>query len=395
MLENLILANAASSRRAFTLVEVTGHHTELSDHGSMLFGLMQTYYAKDADADEVNLVLLREAVKQKLTHKAADVACKIVDSWENQASPGNFAEILLEGRRDTLRQAMIMELADKDDGDFYDLFRQFEELEDMAAPDVDSFSGTSPAALIEVVADGDSIPLATGQLNACLRGGVLPGSHTMVFGRPEIGKSLFALNCTAAAVRNGFRCGYWENEDSIQVTQLRAAQAILQCTEDELRAITPGMEEQLQRAGWYDRLWFHDSPGGTLAEIEAWIKAHKMQFCVINQLANLTVRQQDNRTLELGALARGARAIGKETGCAMLTVHQAGDSADGRRVLRMGDLEWSNTAIQAAIDVLIGYGADDELDAKNQRMLSLPKNKRGGTHDRILISVDIDRGTIS
>ena len=79
----------------------------------------------------------------------------------------------------------------------------------------------------------------------------------------------------------------------------------------------------------------------------------------------------------------------------MLTVHQAGDSADGRRVLRMGDLEWSNTAIQAAIDVLIGYGADDDLDAKNQRMLSLPKNKRGGTHDRISLECRVQRAKLS
>ena len=95
MLENLILANAAASRRAFTLVEATGHSTQLSDHGTMLFQLMSTYYGKDDDADGVNLVLLRESVRQRLTNNAADVACSIIDSFENQASPENFAEILL------------------------------------------------------------------------------------------------------------------------------------------------------------------------------------------------------------------------------------------------------------------------------------------------------------
>ncbi len=395
MHENLILANASASRRAFNLVEVTGHSSQLSDVGGILWGLMSNYYAHDDDADEINLVLLKEAVRQKMTQQAAMKADAIIDSFEGKASTENFAEVLLEGRRQVLRDAMIMELADKDDGDFYDLFRQFEELEEMSAPDTASCVGTSPAALVAEVADGNSIPLATPQLNACLRGGVLPGSHTMVFGRPEIGKSLFALNCLASATHAGYRVGYWENEDSITVTQMRAAQAILECTEEDLRALSPADDTRLNNAGWFDRCFFRDSPGGTIAEIEAWVKSLGLEFCVINQLANLTVQQQDNHTLALGALGRGIRAIGKETGCAMLSVHQAGDSADGRRVLRMGDLEWSNTALQATIDVLIGYGGDEALDVRNQRMLSLPKNKRGGTHDKVLIDVDLARGTIS
>ena len=356
---------------------------------------MATWYAQDTDAQEVNLVLLRERAKQALPKNAGEMALSIIASFEGQASPENFAEVLLEARRSVLREAMIMELADKDDGDFYDLFRQFEELEDMSAPNTDSFVGSSPAQLVAVVADGECIPLAPASLNKALRGGLLKGSHAMVFGRPEIGKSLFAINCLASAARAGYRVGMWENEDAITVTQLRAAMAFLGCTEEELRSMSPAMEKQLRQFGWYDRVFFHDSPGGTLSEISAWVKAKQLDFCVINQLANLSVRQQDNRTLELGALARGARTIGKETGAAILSVHQAGDSADGRRVLRMGDLEWSNTAIQAAVDVLIGYGADDDLDMKDQRMLSLCKNKRGGTHDRILINTDLSRGIIT
>ncbi len=395
MHENLILANASASRRAFNLVEVTGHSSQLSDVGTILWQLMSDYYAHDDDAAEVNLVLLKEAVRLKMTQQAAIKADAIIDSFEGKASPENFAEVLLEGRRQVLRDAMIMELADKDDGDFYDLFRQFEELEEMSAPDTTSYVGTDPAELVAIVADGPSIPLITPQLNACIRGGVLPGSHTMVFGRPEIGKSLFVLNCLAEAVRAEYRVGYWENEDSIVVTQLRAAQAILECTEEDLRNLSPADTDRLRQAGWYDRCFFHDSPGGTLVEIEAWIKAQKLDLCIINQIANLRVALQDNHTLELGALGRGVRAIGKETGCAMISVHQAGDSADGRRVLRMGDLEWSNTALQATIDLLIGYGGDEELDLRNQRMLSLPKNKRGGTHDRVLIEVDLPRGTIT
>lgn len=393
--ENLILANAAASRRAFNLVEVTGHSGSLSDHGSVLFQLMRDWYTRDETATEVNLVLLKEAVRQKLTAKGANLAYSIIDSFAGKASAENFAEVLLEARRGVLREAMIMELADKDDGDFYDLFRQFEELEDMAAPDTDSFVGVDPTALVAAVTSDKSIPLATAQLNACLRGGVLPASHTMIFGRPEVGKSLLAINCIAEAVRNAYRGGIWENEDNIEVTQLRTVMALLGCTEDEVKNMTPAMKKRLQQLGWYDRLFFHDSPGGTLHDVESWIKSNKLDVCVINQLANLAVRQQDNRTLELGALARGARAIGKETGCAIISVHQAGDSADGRRVLRMGDLEWSNTAIQAAIDVLIGFGVDDELEAKNQRMISLPKNKRGGTHDKVPVYIDLTRGTIS
>ena len=60
----------------------------------------------------------------------------------------------------------------------------------------------------------------------------------------------------------------------------------------------------------------------------------------------------------------------------------------------MGDLDWSNTAIQAAIDVLIGFGTDEDLEMRSQRMLSTPKNKRGQTKEPTLIVIDPDRHRI-
>lgn len=393
MQEYLILANAIASRQCYEIVETVGYQQHLSDTGQALWTLIDEWYQRDVSSQACDRDILATRIGQQYPNHAKELQATL-RTMEGKESPANFAHVLAEGRRQVLREDIIMYLADKKDVEAGEAWQQFIALDELEAGESDTIGGVSPLHLVEMVVDGETIPLAPDTLNEHIRGGLLRGQHALVFGRPEIGKSLFALNSLAAAAKAEFRGGYWENEDSIIVTQLRAAQALVGATEEELRNPSRRIERQLEARGWYDRMFFMDSPGGSLAEIRAWIKSLKLDFCVINQLANLTVRKADNRTLELGALAVGARAIAKETGCAILSVHQAGDSGDNQKVLRMGDLEWSNTAIQAAVDVLIGFGGDDDMVARDKRLLSICKNKRSGDHSKVPISVDLTRNLI-
>ena len=63
-----------------------------------------------------------------------------------------------------------------------------------------------------------------------------------------------------------------------------------------------------------------------------------------------------------------------------MSVTQAGESAQNKLVLSMGDVEWSNTGIPGAADLMIGIGLDDEYLSTDKRMLSIPKNKVNGRH---------------
>ena len=63
-----------------------------------------------------------------------------------------------------------------------------------------------------------------------------------------------------------------------------------------------------------------------------------------------------------------------------MSITQAGESADMKLRLNMGDVEWSNTGIPGAADLMIGIGLDAEFEATDRRMLSVCKNKVNGAH---------------
>ena len=59
----------------------------------------------------------------------------------------------------------------------------------------------------------------------------------------------------------------------------------------------------------------------------------------------------------------------------------------------MGDVYFSNVAIQGAVDVMIGLGMNDEYDRANRRMISLAKNKLSGNHEPfpVIIQPELSR----
>ena len=84
--------------------------------------------------------------------------------------------------------------------------------------------------------------------------------------------------------------------------------------------------------------------------------------------------------------------MGKRYNCVIVSITQAGDSADQKQVLGMGDIDWSNTGIQAAADLLIGIGTTDELERQGKRWITLCKNKVGGRHASFPVKVDFETG---
>lgn len=391
-MEHLVLANAIASRKAFDAVMSTGHNEQLRDTGKALWTVIEDWYDRDRDVASINVDMLKQRLAQVYPNHEEEFV-QLVDSLDGYAAPENFREILLESRRAVLREQMTIRLMENKEDEFRELLGQYNNLGTDTDDGLRSFVGSDVGDLLEVVETGNRIPLAPAGLNEVIRGGMLPGHHATIFGRPEAGKSLFAINCLVAAAAAGYRVGFWENEDPIVTTQLRVAQCITNTTEDELRAGGDKVRRRLEQAGWYDRIHFRDSPSGTLYEIGKWVDDLGLDFLVVNQLAGVRVRG-DNRVLELEAIAKGLREIAKSRQCAVLSVTQAGDSGDAKRILQMGDIDWSNTAIQAACDLLVGFGVDDELKIMHRRVLSLCKNKLGNKHEAIMIQVDEERNVI-
>jgi len=227
-------------------------------------------------------------------------------------------------------------------------------------------------------------------LNRFIGGGVLRGHNITVYGRPDSGKSLFALNTAANACREGHRVLYVANEEPAQDITRRLLSRLgnvdietLRSRENLLRVLDK-VEEPYEN--WF---LFHRA-GVTARDIATQAARVKPDFIIVDQLKNVST-SADNRALQLDTLARQVRELGIEYDCVTMSVTQAGESAQNKLTLSMTDVEWSNTGIPGAADLMIGIGVDDEYLATDKRMLSICKNKVNGRHGSVPVYIDPKR----
>ena len=333
--------------------------------------------------------MLRQQLQQRHPRLADDYA-EMLAGMDSNPPIENLQEMLVEQRRDALARDMAIALAERQYDRYEAMAGEFRSVDELLFEE-DTLVGTDPADLLQVMEAGNRIPILPPRQSESIRGGGLPGHNALIFGRPEMGKSALALCCVKHAAKAGFRAGYWENEDPLPITQLRMVQSICNATEDQVRVNAGRYRSVLDEAGYFDRMFFRESPDGTISEIEHWVERHQLDLVIINQMVNLRT-QGDSRTLQLGSIARGQRALAKRQGCFVIGVAQAGESAIGRSILRLEDLEWSKTGVQAPLDLMMGLSMpNDGLAQERQRTLALPKNKLGGNHNTLIMNFDASR----
>jgi replicative DNA helicase len=372
-------------------VEALGHPQNFTDRGKGLWDVLREHYDADPGLERAHEPILLRQLAVRYPRLEDDYA-QYLDDLDSDPPVENLVDLLVETRQKDLARDMAVALVEGSLETFEALLSEYRSTEDLV--NVGSTSlGTELSDLLAVQESGNRIPLGPARLNAAIRGGALPGHNVLIFGRPEIGKSALALAVLKAAGAAGYRVGMWENEDPLSTTQIRAVQCITESTEEEVRVNAGRLRHTLGEHGYYDRMFFRESPDGTIAEIDAWVEKHSLDVVIINQMVNLRT-SAENRVLELSTIARGMRGIAKRRNCVVVGVAQAGESAAGRSQLRLEDLEWSNTGVQATLDLMIGIGADERLEQNGERWISLCKNKLGGTHDNILLDFDKERSHI-
>jgi hypothetical protein len=235
---------------------------------------------------------------------------------------------------------------------------------------------------------GDRVPMLPSSLNSRLRGGLLPGHQLTIFARPEVGKSALALTIAVGAAYKGHRVLYLGNEDPVRDLMMRALAAWTRQTTDAVERDLPAALATAKARG-ADRLRFASMAPGSLAEIERLVRRYKPRLLIVDQLRNIrTGERGDSLTTTLDKAQQGVRNLGKRYGLSTVTVTQAGDSARNKVVLDDGDVDSSNTGVSAGCDVLLGIGCNDDMRGANQRMLTLCKNKLGGTHGYFSVALD-------
>ncbi len=397
--ERRLMGAMLKDRVAYDILVDRLEDADLTEQGQVILSHIHDYYTADMDARSVEVSMLIESVVASLTnpkhHKVfADLITSIAGE---EVSAGNAVRLYLEQKRDVVGSRLASALVAGNNKEVPALLDEYEEwLNTESLKDGDDevmLHGVDLSSLVEEHLNDDAlIKVSPKALNDRLDGGVLRGHHIVVFARPEMGKTLLVCNMAYGFLRQGLRVLYIGNEEPVQDTYLRMVCRATGMGKHDVIA-NPSEAERVGQERGLNNLFMSSMSPGTLRQIEALAEKVQADVIIVDQLRNVQVKN-DNFTQALEQAAKGIRQIGKRRNCVTVSVTQAGDSAHGRAVLEMGDVDSSNTGIPAQADVLVGLGANSQDLDMGRRIISLPKNKRGGNHDNFPIQVDLNTSTM-
>ena len=393
--ERQILAAITQSRKAYDTLERIGFDSgDFSETGACVVDATREQYSRDADIKAVSRDLLRSQVTRRFgAGSMADSVMEFVDSFPNDSSTVNVIEeyrLLRLGRTATTLATL---LASGQHGEstqevlavYSGLVANEEGEEFKERLDEDDFCED----------DSDMIMLHPALRNFIGRG-VKRGHNVTIYGRPNSCKSMLALDIAANGLKNGLKVLYVANEEPAQDITLRLLSRLSGVVLDELKEYPEARKEGFARArerGYHNWVLMHK---GTVTARD--IKRQATRLCpdiiIVDQLKNVAVAEE-NRALQLDKLARQVREIGIDHKAVTVSVTQAGESAEGKLVLSMTDVEWSNTGIPGAADLMIGIGVNHDFLAQDKRMLCIPKNKIMNKHGEFSVWVDVQRTKLS
>ena len=228
-------------------------------------------------------------------------------------------------------------------------------------------------------------------------GGALPGTHIVIFGRPEAGKTLITVNMVGGFLRDQHRTLYIGNEEGINTIKERIRWNLAGMTKAEVERFTDEANARCRKKGWDFLSAAHMFPGSA-AEIDELVEEIKPSVVVVDQLRNLHApgSRGGTKAQRLDDVACEVRQIGARHGAVVVSVGQANAGEHGRHKvwLDLDDFDESRTGVPGQADLMIGVGVDPTLDAHNQRALSLPKNKLSGNHEGFVVNIDRYRSKV-
>lgn len=391
--ERNLLASCMQSRDAYNSVADHIEKGDISEQGQIIFEAIAEYYSRDTNASHVDGDLLARNVGRSLSSdKHRQMFGKLISSaCDAKVSPANVIHDYIAVKREAAGDRLASALAARKGSDAvrplldeYSRWQAAETLE--AGGGVELASGIKAVDLVKATSEEGLIRVWPKALNDRLDGGLRRGHHMLVFARPEMGKTMMLVNMMAGYASQGLRVLYVGNEDPQADIMERVLCRMAKVPKVELYKDPETVDALAEDAGYYN-ITFMDAAPGTPRQIIEAVKQVEPDVILIDQLRNLNVgEEQFVQKLEKAAIA--ARNIAKEFKALVVSVTQAGASAEGKAVLDMGDVDSSNTGIPAAVDVMVGLGGtQDDIDM-NRRVLSLPKNKRSGRHEFFPVRVD-------
>lgn len=398
-MEKHLLSVMLASREGFKLIsQHIDIHRNLSREKkySREFGLLYQaitgYYNRDGEATHVEPQILKELLaSESLNDKHVERLSEMIDEVVGMdTSSHNVKEVVLNMKKNELALSLAVAIQNGQEHgelvqEYADLSR-ISQLEGVLDRGLDVYESTDINDLLTGEDRAGALAVYPLAINQRLDGGLIAGDHVTIFARPEMGKT--ALVCTLATgfARQGAVGIVFNNEESVNRLRMRALSCATLMTRQEILNNPDAAKDIAEQVGYHNIIFVSMSPGSP-EQIEALVERYQAKWFIVDQLRHLQVGNS-NKVESLELAANAARAIAKRHGAIAITITQAGDSADGKSILYMGDVDFSNTGIPGACDVLLGLGATEEQQAAGIRVISLSKNKLGGEHSHFPVRLN-------
>lgn len=390
MNESKILAAVIQERANYDAV---ADHIELNEFGpeaKLIYGEIGEFYATDPHATRVDVGIIEARIERRLPdEKKSKPVVGILKSLP-EVSGANIIREVLDLKATSVGLELAASIAagksTKDQRPILDKYAGLLEASELENPN-EEIANVRLAELIgRRLDDRNLIQIAPRALNDRIDGGARPGHHILVYAPTEMGKTLFVINMVAHMLRQGVKVLYVGNEDPAEDIILRAACRLSGTDKFRLKERPDEFQEVLDAAGWGNFV-FADLAPGTFPRINRLVRKHEPKVVVLDQLSNINVSvgKNESKTGSLEVAAKEARALAKRHGILVVSVTQAADSATGKIVLGRGDVHNSNIGIPSQVDLMLGIGADESMEARGLREISIVKNKISGNHDHFTV----------
>lgn len=227
-----------------------------------------------------------------------------------------------------------------------------------------------------------------------LRGGNL----IHIYARPDTGKTTFLISeisFMASCLKDDENIIWINNEERGRKLRLRSFCGVLGASLDRISAnIQQAKEIFNQRGG--NRIRLYDSASVSIQDVERLIAENNTKLVVIDQADKLSFKSDGDmsNTDRLQKLYAMLRELAKKYDIPIITVGQAGATAEGKKWLQLDDMNNSKTGKPGELDTAIGIGKDGDDDDQTElmRYIHLSKNKLGeGHHGKFVVMMDTQR----
>ena len=399
MNESTIISALIQSRSAYDAVIPFHDEGDFSDMGELVFKELVKYYKRDADATCMDVQSLQSRLGRAYPkHKAR------FDSFLDKivtVSVDNIMDDYRAMKSDSLGELLGSYLLAGDHAKAEPLLEKYNRLQTEGLKDEDAgeeaviYKDADVESFANEVNKSARIPVAPKELNDAFAGGLIPGSHTLIYAPPETGKTAFAINMAYSIAchkrsRRGDPVLYIGNEESAAMYMMRILCRFTQWTAEEVEEDREGAMVLARKRGWSNLIFAHCSPG-SIAKVQALILEHKPKVCIIDQLSNLILGgkgKEPSKTELLEKLAYQMRMFYSKHKVAGVSMSQADEKAIGKLYLTIRDVYYSNVGVQGMCDAMIGIGMNPAYEASGRRVINITKNKLGGEHIHFTVQLN-------